>query len=142
LARTGKVIFGDTLLTKLLPLVLIIPLTLRLQTIFPDIHFTFDITQFTYLIVLGVATAAAFLEAQLARSEKGVEGLNIGVMLGAILFIAGLGFIAFVLITGYEYNNQDINNVISFYLFFAIFVITVQAIREIAGARKAIRVFQ
>jgi len=138
---TKRVALGTTFLGKLLPLVLVIPLFFRLQTFdfLPSIDF--DITQFTYLLALGVITVVSFIEFRIALGERGpasgkLAGLNLGSAIGIILVLVGLTFIFFVVFFDYQYDDPTINDWISWYMLFAIFVLSIQAIREISGVRR------
>lgn len=137
---SGKVQFGGTALSKLLPLFLIVPLTLRLQTIVPDLHLTFNVEQFVYSLAIGVTIVVAFIEYKVANAERrGVDRLHAGSILAATVAFAGLILLGFVLATNYIYNDEVINDIISLYLFFAIFLLVVQSIRELAGARTLLK---
>ena len=134
---SGKVGFGTTALAKLLPLALVIPLALRLQTIFPIIHLNFDVEQFAYALALGVTVVISFVEFKIAQGEnKGADSINAGSMLAVITSIVGLLLLIYVLAIDYNYADEFTNDIISVYFFFAIFLISVQAAREIGVGRK------
>ena len=138
---TGKVKLGNTMLAKVLPLVLVIPLFMRLQdfSFLPSVDF--DVTQFSYLLALGVITTVSFIEFRVAQGEgkAGWAGLNIGSALGLVLTVVGLSFIVYVVALDYTYNDSAINDAIAWYMLFAIFVLSVQAIREVVGTRKVLK---
>ena len=133
---SGKVAFGDTALAKLLPLALVIPLTLRLQTIFPDIHLNFDIAQFAFTLAIGVTAVISFIEFRVAQHEqKGAASINAGSLLAGITTFVGVILLIYVISTNYLFNDEFINDIVSIYLFFAIFLLIVQASRELVGSR-------
>lgn len=137
---TKRVAFATTILAKVLPLVLVIPLFWRLQTFDFLPAFAFDVTQFSYLLALGVITVVSFIEFRIALGERAtggkLAGLNLGSAIGILLVLVGMSFIVFVVAFDYQYNDPVINDWISWYMLFAIFVLSIQAIRELAGARR------
>jgi hypothetical protein len=141
---TNKVAIGTTMLAKLIPLFLVIPLFFRLQTFdfLPSVDF--DITQFTYLLALGVITVVSFIEFRIALGERPsplgkIGGLNLGSAIALILVMIGLIFIFFVVFFDYQYDDPTINEWISWYMLFSILVLSVQAIRELVGARHVLK---
>ncbi len=136
---SGKVAFGNTALAKLLPLVLVVPLTLRLQTLVPEIHLSFDVVQFAYVLAIGVTVVISFIEFRVAQAEKrGAASINAGSFLAGLTTIAGVIILIYVLAFNYIFNDEFINDIITVYLFFAIFLLIVQATRELTGARKLV----
>ena len=137
---SGKVTLGTTVLAKILPLVLVVPLFFNLQDFdfLPSIDF--DVTQFTYLLALGVIATISFIEFRVAQGEKtSHDRINIGMGLGIIFTIIGLILIGFVVITNYTYTDPATNEFISWYLGLAIFFLSVQAVREIVIGRRALK---
>jgi len=137
---SGKVSLGTTMLAKILPLVLVVPLFFNLQTFdfLPAVNF--DVTQFSYLLALGVVTTISFIEFRIAQGEKrGAESINIGMGLGIIFTVVGLSFIVFVVATDYQYTDATTNQWISGFLGLAIFFLAIQAIREITVGRKQLK---
>jgi uncharacterized membrane protein len=137
---TGKVALGTTMLAKILPLALVVPLFLRLQRFDFLPRLDFDVTQFTYLLAIGVTTVVSFVEFRVAQGEKrGSESINVGMAVAGILTLAGLSFLVFVVVFDYNYTDFNTNQWISAYLGIAIFILAVQAAREILIGRKALK---
>lgn len=140
MAGSGKIQFGNTLMAKILPLVIVIPLFFSLQTFFPDLVLVFDFKQGAYILALGIITVVSFIEFRIAQGgERGFESLNLGSGIAIILVIIGILFLIFTIATDYKFNDSTINQWISAYLGFSILVIAIQAIREITGTRKALK---
>ncbi len=131
----------STLIAKLLPLVLIIPLFWRLQTFDILPAFTFDVTQFAYLLALSVAVLASVLEYDAAKGgKKGFfKSLHIGTAIAFLAVLAGIGLIIFVLGTNYDYTDPTINQIITYYFIVIILILGIQGIREISDKTYATR---
>lgn len=123
----------STVIAKLLPLLLIIPLWWRLQTLEFLPAFTFDVTQFAYFLALAVAVGASYIEILTAKRGRPLaKALDVGIAIALGVFIVGIGLLVFVLATNYDYLDANTNLFISYYLLVAIFILGVQGIREIA----------
>lgn len=134
-----KIIFFEVMLAKLIPIAIVVPLWLRMQTYFPDFRISFDVEQAAYILAIGIITAASFIEFKIAQGgEKGWTSLNLGSGLAAIISIVGVILIIFVFATQYTNftGSSQFNDVVTFYLGFSILVIAIQALRDIMGARK------
>ena len=140
--KTGKITLVETMLAKIIPLVIVIPLWLRMQTYFPDFKIVFDIEQGAYVLAISIIVVIAFIEFRIAQgNERGLESLNLGSGLAALIVIVGLILLAWILVTEYKnfLGSNFLNDIISFYLMGSIIVIGIQAIREIAGKRKVLK---
>lgn len=137
---SNKVALSTTIFAKLLPLFIVVPLFFNLQRFdfLPQVNF--NIEQFAYLLALGIISVISFIEFRIAQHEQGnIKGLNVGSALAIILVVVGLSFIVFVVATNYDYSDSTINQWISTYMGIAIFVLSVQAVREIFKARTLIK---
>ncbi len=135
-----KIVFFEVMLTKLIPIFIVIPLWLRMQTYFPEFRISFDIEQGAYVLAIGIIVVASFIEFRIAQAgERGWQSLNLGSGLAAIISITGVILLAFVLATDYRNftGASQLNDIIMFYLGVSIIVIAIQALRDIMGARKA-----
>ena len=140
--KTGKITLVETMLAKIIPLVIVIPLWLRMQTYFPDFRIIFDIEQGAYVLAISIIVVIAFIEFRIAQgNERGLESLNLGSGLVALIVIVGLILLAWIIVTEYKnfLGSNFLNDIISFYLMGSIIVIGIQAIREIAGKRKVLK---
>ena len=140
--KTGKITLVETMLAKIIPLVIVIPLWLRMQTYFPDFKIVCDIEQGAYVLAISIIVVIAFIEFRIAQgNERGLESLNLGSGLAALIVIVGLILLAWIIVTEYKnfLGSNFLNDIISFYLMGSIIVIGIQAIREIAGKRKVLK---
>ena len=140
--KTGKITLVETMLAKIIPLVIVIPLWLRMQTYFPDFRIIFDIEQGAYVLAISIIVVVAFIEFRIAQgNERGLESLNLGSGLAALIVIVGLILLAWIIVTEYKnfLGSNFLNDIISFYLMGSIIVVGIQAIREIAGKRKVLK---
>lgn len=140
--KSGKITLVETMLAKVLPIAIVVPLWLRMQNYFPDFRISFDVEQGAYVLALAIITVVAFIEFRVAQAgEKGWTSLNLGSGIAAIIVIVGLILLGFVLATGYHNftGSSQFNDVMSFYLMGSILVISIQALREIFGLRKELK---
>jgi len=142
MARTfisgGKVSLGQVVLSKLLPLVIIIPLFFSIQTFFPALELTFDFEQGAYVLAIGIIVVVSAFEGRISQGgQKLPEGLNLGSGISYILMLAGIGFLIFILGFGYTFNDATINEYISWYLGISLLVVVIQTFRDIPIALKA-----
>jgi len=134
----GKVSFGQIVLSKLLPLVIIIPLFFSLQTFFPNLQITFDFEQGAYVLAIGIIVVVSAFEGRISQAGVSLpEGLNLGSGISYILMLAGIGFLIFILGFGYTFNDTTINEWISWYLGISLLVVVIQVFRDIPVALKA-----
>ncbi len=141
---SAGVALTNTLFAKLLPLAIVIPLFLRIQSYdFLDfINFPqFSIEQGAYVLAIGVIIAAAIMEFRISQGGvRTFESLNLGSGLALVIVAVGLILLGFIIATN-ETNfsgASGLNDIISFYLGFSILIIGIQAIREVTGTRKEI----
>ncbi len=140
MAGSGKIKFAETLLAKILPLVIVIPLFFSLQTFFPNLQIEFDFKQGAYVLALGIITVVSFIEFRIAQGGiRGIDSLNLGSGIALLLTFIGLGFLIYALAFSYDFNDTDINVYVSAYMGFSILVIGIQAIREVTGTRKTLK---
>jgi len=137
---SGKIQFGEILLAKILPLVIVIPLFFSLQTFFPELRITFDFKTGAYVLAIGIITVVSFVEFRIAQGhQRGIESLNLGSGIAILLVLIGIGLLIYTFAFGYDFNDATINQYISFYLGVSILVISIQAIRDITGTRKSLK---
>lgn len=142
MAKSGKIAFVETLLAKILPIAIVVPLWLRMQTYFPDFRISFDVEQGAYVLALGIIVVVSFIEFRIAQAgDRGWSSLNLGSGLAILIVMVGIGLLVFVLATDYKNftGSGPVNDVLMFYLGGSILVIAIQAIREIFGLRKELR---
>ena len=96
----------------------------------------FDIAQFAFTLAIGVTAVISFIEFRVAQHEqKGAASINAGSLLAGITTFVGVILLIYVISTNYLFNDEFINDIVSIYLFFAIFLLIVQASRELVGSR-------
>ena len=140
MAGSGKIKFAETLLAKILPLVIVVPLFFSLQTFFPNLQITFDFKQGAYVLALGIITVVSFIEFRIAQGGiRGIDSLNLGSGIAILLTFIGIGLLLFAIGFNYDFNDATINQWVSAYMGFAILVIGIQAIREVTGTRKSLK---
>jgi len=122
----GKVSFGQLLLLKILPIVIIVPLFFSLQTFFPALQITFDFEVAAYVLAIGIIVVVSAFEGRISQgADTGFSGLNLGSGISYIVMMVGIIFLVFILGFQYDFNNADINQWISFYLGFSLLIITI-----------------
>jgi len=137
----GKVGFGQIVLSKLLPLVIAVPLFFSLQTFFPELKITFDFEVAAYVLAIGIIVIVSAFEGRVSQGgEVGFKGLNLGSGISYIIMLTGMAFLVFILGFQYDFNNPEINVWISYFLGFSILILGIQAIRDIPVALKQVRV--
>lgn len=137
---SGKIQFGEILLAKILPLVIVIPLFLSLQTFFPELKITFDFRTGAYVLAIGIITVVSGVEFRIAQGkEKGIESLNLGSGIAILLVLVGIGLLIYTFAFGYQFDDAAINQGVSFYLGVSILVLSIQAIRDVTGTRKSLK---
>lgn len=142
MVKTGSVAFGETLLAKILPLAIVIPLWLRIQTFIPEIQIQFSIEQGAYMLAIGIIVVVAIIEFRISQGAiRGFDSLNLGSGLALFIMIAGLIILGWIIATDVQTFSgaSTFNDIVSAYLGFSILVIGIQALREITGVRKELK---
>lgn len=141
MVKSGKVAFSETLLAKLLPLAIVIPLFLRIQNFdgFEFIRIQFDIEQGAYILATGIIVVISFIEFRITQGNaRGFASLNLGSGLALVIVLIGIGFLIWILVFGInDFSTQNtFNDYFTFYMGFSILIISIQAIREITGKKR------
>lgn len=142
MVKTGSVAFGETLLAKLLPLAIVIPLWLRIQTFVPEIQLTFNIEQGAFILAIAIIVVVAIIEFRISQGTiRGFDSLNLGSGLALFIIVAGLILLGWIIgtnVTSFT-GAGTFNDIVSAYLGFSILIIGIQAVREITGTRKELK---
>jgi len=150
----GDVKIWETLAFKIIPLVFLIPLTLRVLPQTESIpyigqglafYLQFNIESFVYAIVLYTVALASLTEMSHARSSEGasfVSSLNAGAVILLASFVLGLILGSYVLITEYTFasNIDTVGQVMAYYMLVGILILVVGARDEIyLGSKLGVR---
>jgi len=140
--KTARIALSETLLAKILPLAIVIPLWLRMQNYFPDFRITFDVEQGAYVLAIAIIAIVSFIEFRISQAGlHGWDSFNLGVGLSLVIAIVGTILLGFIIITGYHNftGSSQFNDIVSFYMGVAILVIAIQGTREIMLFKKELK---
>ncbi len=139
MAKTSSIAFGETLLAKLLPLAIVIPLWLRIQEFIPELQISFSVEQGAYILAIAIIIVVSIIEFRTSQGHiRGIESLNLGSGLALFIMVGGLILLAWIFLNDIQSftGATTFNGIVSAYLGFSILIISIQAVREIIGVKK------
>ncbi len=139
MGKTSTVAFGETLLAKLLPLAIVVPLWLRIQDFIPELRISFNVEQGAYILAIAIIIVVAIIEFRTSQGPiRDIGSLNLGSGLALFIVIGGIILLGWILLNDVQTftGTSTFNGIVSAYLGISILIIGIQAVREIIGTKK------
>lgn len=142
MGANAEVEVWEAFVFKIIPLIFIIPLTLRIFPLTPDFlrpFLEFDIESFAYYFALFAMSAISFLEMGYAKTygEKGWQGMNAGASLMGLIGVTGIILGLIVMAVGIQEALSGVfRNIIAWYMFAEVIILAVSARKEILAKKR------